>query len=84
MSAPHSRSPLQLDTDLLIAAHTDQIRVLIMVCGSRTDTTITTKPQINATVDLTHQHKNHTVLVEGPEIMIRPVGTRRLVAGGTR
>jgi hypothetical protein len=23
-----------------------------MVCGSRTDTTITTKPQINATVEL--------------------------------
>jgi DNA invertase Pin-like site-specific DNA recombinase len=45
-----------------------------MVCGSRTDTTITTKPQINATVDLTCQHKNQTLLAEGPEIMIRPVG----------
>jgi hypothetical protein len=77
MSAPHSRSPLRLDTDLLIAAHTDQIRVLIMICGSRTDTTITTKPQINATVDLTCQHKNHTLLVEGPEITIRPVGARQ-------
>jgi hypothetical protein len=47
-----------------------------MVCGSRTDTTITTKPQINATVDLTCQHKNQTLLVEGPEIKIRPIGTR--------
>jgi hypothetical protein len=55
-----------------------------MVCGSRTDTTITTKPQINATVDLTLQHTNHIVLVEGPEITVRPVGTRRLVAGGSR
>jgi hypothetical protein len=33
-------------------------------------------------VDLTCQHTSHTVLVEGPEIMISPVGTRRLVAGG--
>ena len=32
-------------------------------------------------VDLTHQHTNHTVLVEGPEIMIRPVGSRRPVVG---
>jgi hypothetical protein len=55
-----------------------------MVCGSRTDTTITTKPQINATVDPTCQHTNHTVLVEGPEILVRPVGNRRLVAGGGR
>jgi hypothetical protein len=35
-------------------------------------------------VDLTLQHTNHTVLVEGPEIMIRPVGARRAVAGGVR
>jgi hypothetical protein len=27
-------------------------------------------------VDLTCQHKNQTLLVEGPEIMIRPMGTR--------
>jgi hypothetical protein len=27
-------------------------------------------------VDLTCQHKNQTLLVEGPEIIIRPVGTR--------
>jgi len=27
-------------------------------------------------VDLTCQYKNQTLLVEGPEIMIRPVGTR--------
>ena len=35
-------------------------------------------------VGLTHQHTNRSVLVEGPEITIRPVGTRRLVAGGSR
>jgi hypothetical protein len=35
-------------------------------------------------VDLTLQHTNHTVLVEGPEITIRPVGTRRLVPGDSR
>jgi len=35
-------------------------------------------------VDLTHQHTNHTVLVEGPEITIRPVGARRPVVGGLR
>jgi len=34
-------------------------------------------------VDLTCQHKNQTLLVEGPEITIRPVGTRR-VTGGPR
>ena len=34
--------------------------------------------------DLTLQHTNHTVLVEGPEIMIRPVAIRRLVAGGSQ
>lgn len=33
-------------------------------------------------VDLTCQHKNREVLVEGPEITVRPVGTRRLAAGG--
>jgi hypothetical protein len=32
-------------------------------------------------LDLTCQHKNHTVLVEGPEITIKPVGTRRVSAG---
>jgi hypothetical protein len=53
-----------------------------MVCGSHNDTAVTTKPQINTMVDPTCQHTNHTVLVEGPEIMIRPVGTRRLMAGG--
>ncbi|WP_177320760.1 TIGR04141 family sporadically distributed protein [Lentzea waywayandensis] len=35
-------------------------------------------------VGLTHQHTNRSVLVEGPEITIRPVGTRRLAAGGSR
>ena len=32
-------------------------------------------------VDLTCQHTNQTLLVEGPEITIRPVGTRRVMAG---
>jgi hypothetical protein len=32
-------------------------------------------------VDLTHQHTNHTVLVEGLEITIGRVGTRRVAAG---
>jgi hypothetical protein len=32
-------------------------------------------------VDLTCQHTNHTVLIEGPQITIRPVGTRRLSVG---
>lgn len=36
-----------------------------------------------AEVDLTCQHKNHTLLVEGPEITIRPVGTR-CMTGGSR
>jgi site-specific DNA recombinase len=35
-----------------------------------------------AMVDLTCQHKNQTLLlVEGPEIVIRPVGTRRVMGG---
>ena len=58
--------------------------VLITICGSHDDTVVTTSRRSPSVVDLTHQHKNHTVLVEGPEIMIRPVGTRRLVAGGAR
>ena len=58
--------------------------VLTMVCGSHNDTVVTTSRRSSTVVDLTCQHTNHTVLVEGPEIMIRPVGTRRLVAGGAR
>jgi hypothetical protein len=46
-----------------------------MVCGSRNDTVVTTKPQVNTMVDLTCQHKNQTLLVEGPEVTTRPVGT---------
>ena len=34
------------------------------------------QPQVTATVNLTLQHTNYTVLVEGPEITIRAVGTR--------
>lgn len=39
---------------------------------------------VDECVGLTHQHTNRSVLVEGPEITIRPVGTRRLVAGDSR
>ena len=53
-----------------------------MACGSRNDQVVTTSRRSSTVVDLTHQHTNHTVQVEGPEISIRPVGTRRLVAGG--
>jgi hypothetical protein len=35
-------------------------------------------------VDLTLQHTNHTVLVKGPEITVRPVGTRRLATTRVR
>ena len=32
-------------------------------------------------MDLTHQHTNHSLLVEDPEITVRPVGYRRPVVG---
>lgn len=51
--------------------------------NSYTDTVAATKPHVTDDVDLTCQHTNRTVLVEGPEIMIRPVGTRRVVPGGS-
>lgn len=54
-----------------------------MICGSRNDTVVTLSRSSGTVVDLAHQHTNHTVLVEGPEITIRPVGTRRLVAGAS-
>ena len=38
-------------------------------------------PSTRDFVDLSCQHKNHTVLVEGPEITVRPVGTRRVTGG---
>jgi hypothetical protein len=57
--------------------------LMIMVCGSRSDTVITTSRSSRTGVDLTCQHTNRTVLVEGPEITVRPVGTRR-VTGGPR
>jgi hypothetical protein len=47
-----------------------------MVCGSHTDTVVTTNRKSPTVVDLTCQHKNQTLLVEGPEIMIRPIGMR--------
>jgi len=37
-----------------------------------------------AVVDLTCKHTNHKVLVEGPEITIRPVGARRVTGGSRR
>jgi len=42
------------------------------------------REQIARMVDLTLLHTNHTVLVEGLEISICPVGTRRRVMGGSR
>jgi hypothetical protein len=62
-------------------AHTDEqatvARPLIMGCGSHTDTVVTTTRRSRTGVDLTCQHKNQTLLVEGPEIKIRPVGARQ-------
>jgi Helix-turn-helix domain of resolvase len=48
--------------------------ILIMVCGSHTGTVAITKSQVNAMMDLTCQHKDQTLLVEGPEIKVRSVG----------
>ena len=39
------------------------------------------KPQITGGGGLPCQYTNDTLLVEGPEVMIRPVDTRRVVAG---
>jgi hypothetical protein len=47
-----------------------------MVCGSHTDTVVLSSRRSRTVVDLTCQHKNQALLVEGPEVMIRPVGTR--------
>jgi hypothetical protein len=57
--------------------------IVIMVCGSRTDTVATASRRSPMVVDLTCQHKNQILLVKGPEITVRPVGTRR-VTGGPR
>jgi hypothetical protein len=46
-----------------------------MSCGSQTDTVVTRSRSSGAVVDLTCQHKNQTMLAEGPETKIRPVGT---------
>ncbi|MGW3541281.1 hypothetical protein ACWDNI_12135 [Nocardia niigatensis] len=35
-------------------------------------------------VDLTNQHTNRAVLVDGPDIMIRAVGARPCPVGGAR
>jgi hypothetical protein len=37
---------------------------------------VMTSRRSRTVVDLTCRHKNQALLVEGPEIMIRPVGTR--------
>lgn len=51
--------------------------------GTRTPESMNAQVKALAfSVDLTLQHTNHTVLVEGPEIMIRPRGTHRVVTGG--
>jgi hypothetical protein len=47
-----------------------------MGCGSHTDTVGMRSRRSRIGVDLTCQHKNQALLVEGPEIMIRPVGAR--------
>jgi hypothetical protein len=52
-----------------------------MVCGSHNDTVVAISRRSRTVVDLKCQHKNHTLLVEGPEITVRPVGTRRVTAG---
>jgi hypothetical protein len=52
-----------------------------MVCSSHNDTIPNHKQQVTTVVDLTHQHTNRAVLVEGPEITIRSVGTRRVTRG---
>lgn len=54
---------------------------MIMIYGSRNDTLLQQNRWLHTVVDLTCQRKNHTLLVEGPEITVRPVGTRR-VSGG--
>ena len=48
-----------------------------MGCGSHTDTVVMRSRRSRTVVDLTCQHTNQTLLVEGPEITIRPVGARR-------
>jgi hypothetical protein len=50
--------------------------VLIIGCGSHTDTVVMRSRRSRTGVDLTCQHKNQTLMVEGPEIKIRPTGTR--------
>jgi hypothetical protein len=50
--------------------------IIIMVCDSRADTIVTQSRRPRMVVDLTCQQKNQTLLVEGPEITIRPTGTR--------
>lgn len=51
--------------------------------GSHTDTVMTTSRRSQTEVDLTCQH-NQALLVEGPEITIRPVSTCRRVTSDVR
>lgn len=50
--------------------------------GSHNDTPESENRRSKRSVELTCQHKNREVLVEGPEITVRPVGTRRVAAAG--
>lgn len=48
-----------------------------MSYGSHTDTVVMRSRRSRAAVNLTCQHKNRPLVVEGPEITVRPVGVRR-------
>ena len=77
---PDADTPAALDS----SSHwTGDLVVLIMLHGSHNDTVVLRSRSPGTVVDLTCQHKNHTLLVEGPEIPIRPVGTRRVTASGS-
>lgn len=60
----------------------------MITSGSRTATKAAEPQAINLrlcrSVDLTDQHTNRAVLVDGPDIMTRPVGARQVAGGGAR
>jgi hypothetical protein len=72
-----SRCPIQLDTDPLIAAHTDQIWVLIMICRSHTDTTIN-----KATAQTPRW--SYLSLTRTPSKPLTPFGGRRVSSAAAR
>jgi hypothetical protein len=47
-----------------------------MFRGSYTATVVMRSRRSRTVVDLTCQHKNRPLLVEGPEVKVRPIGTR--------